>query len=75
MRPVRRNEIDGWNDVIPGLVPGIHVLDERTTVDGRHKAGHDVFYLIGGLTTAADTPRGVIPTIFRKLAANADGVA
>jgi hypothetical protein len=29
--------------VIPGLVPGIHVLSALrfTDVDGRHKAGHD----------------------------------
>jgi hypothetical protein len=30
--------------VMPGLVPGIHVLKERTTfedVDGRNKSGHD----------------------------------
>jgi hypothetical protein len=27
--------------VIPGLVPGIHVLIPRKDVDGRNKCGHD----------------------------------
>jgi hypothetical protein len=27
--------------VMPGLVPGIHVLDYRQNVDGRDKPGHD----------------------------------
>jgi hypothetical protein len=27
---------------MPGLVPGIHVLDESVTVDGRDKPGHYV---------------------------------
>ena len=27
--------------VIPGLVPGIHVLTPRIDVDGRNKCGHD----------------------------------
>ena len=26
---------------MPGLVPGIHDRDERPTVDGRDKPGHD----------------------------------
>jgi hypothetical protein len=28
--------------VMPGLVPGIHERAAGSTVDGRHKAGHDV---------------------------------
>jgi hypothetical protein len=27
--------------VMPGLVPGIHVLAEKKGVDGRNKPGHD----------------------------------
>jgi hypothetical protein len=30
---------------MPGLVPGIHVLDFKKDVDGRDKPGHDVFDL------------------------------
>jgi hypothetical protein len=26
---------------MPGLVPGIHVLESESTVDGRDKPGHD----------------------------------
>jgi hypothetical protein len=28
-------------NVIPGLVPGIHVRSKSATVDGRDKPGHD----------------------------------
>ena len=28
---------------MPGLVPGIHVQDEKTPVDGRDKPGHDAY--------------------------------
>jgi hypothetical protein len=31
----------GFSAVMPGLVPGIHVLSENAGVDGRDKPGHD----------------------------------
>jgi hypothetical protein len=45
-------------DVMPGLVPGIHVLDKNKDVDGRDEPGHDAYginaargsgYFAGGL--------------------------
>jgi hypothetical protein len=38
--------------VMPGLVPGIHVLnhDKLKDVDGRDKPGHDAAYVPGATT-------------------------
>jgi hypothetical protein len=30
-----------FHDVMPGLVPGIHVFAEKKDVDARDKPGHD----------------------------------
>jgi len=41
---VREPGIRIFNAIMPGLVPGIHVLDSRSArkdVDGRVKTGHD----------------------------------
>jgi hypothetical protein len=39
--PIKSGNDEVLDHVMPGLVPGIHVLAAKKDVDGRIKSGHD----------------------------------
>jgi len=56
---------------MPGLVPGIHVLAARETVDTRDKPGHDVAREGGGALTRLGKPNYASPTVSNSVASMA----